>query len=95
MNDLWMFDISRLEWTWLSGNTSDNVGGTYNAKGVPSILYYPSTRQDHSMSLDPKENTIYIFGGNFQATTTGWFLHDEFVFDDSRRALERPLDVQY
>ena len=63
LNDLWMFNISSRQWTWLSGNNTAEIIGPYGTKGIPSINNYPSSRDGHSMVYFPAQHSIYIFGG--------------------------------
>jgi hypothetical protein len=63
LNDLWRFNISSNEWTWLSGNNTVNAFGNYGTKGAPSVDNYPGARRGHSMAFDFTLGCIYIFGG--------------------------------
>jgi hypothetical protein len=63
LNDLWMFNITNIQWAWLSGNMTVNVPGIFGTKGVSSISNYPGSRFFHSMLFDPVQNNIYIFAG--------------------------------
>ena len=63
MNDLWMYNISNAQWTWLSGSNTVEITGVYGSKGIPSPNNYPGSRYGHSMVFDPSVNRIYVFGG--------------------------------
>ena len=63
LNDFWMFNISNSQWTWVSGGNTLSVPGAYGTKGIPSIGNYPGGRFDHSMIFNPKQNCLYVFGG--------------------------------
>jgi N-acetylneuraminic acid mutarotase len=72
LNDLWMFNISSVQWTWLSGNRTAGIRGAYGTKGIPSVNNYPGARDGHSMVFDPVVNCFYVFGGfGYDQTTLG------------------------
>ena len=62
MNDLWLFNTSSLEWTWISGNDTIDQSGKYGTKLQSSIYSYPGSRSQSSSVIDNKNN-IYLFGG--------------------------------
>jgi hypothetical protein len=80
VNDLWRFNISNNQWTWLSGSNVVDVNGVSGTKGVPSVDNYPGSRLEHSMIFDSAVNCIYIFGG-WGYSLTGVFGKPNF--DDS------------
>jgi len=64
LNDLWLYNVSSKEWTWMSGD--DNVGSNgavYGEKGVPSSSNTPGYRSGSSGYVD-SSNTLYLFGGH-------------------------------
>ena len=50
-NDLWKYDISTNQWTWMSGESTLNNFGIYNIQGVTNINSQPGSRIDE---LHPK-----------------------------------------
>jgi hypothetical protein len=66
-NDLWMFDVSANEWTWMGG--SDSSSGTgfedpiYGIEGTPSAANLPSLRSGASALADKSSNSFWMFAG--------------------------------
>jgi hypothetical protein len=57
-----MYNITRNQWTWISGDNAANFPGSYSSKGVPSTASSPG-RHAHSMTIHPTMNLIYVFAG--------------------------------
>jgi N-acetylneuraminic acid mutarotase len=62
LNDLWVFDPSSSQWTWMSGSNIRDQGGTYGTKGTPSASNTPGGRYDASSWRDRNGN-FWIFAG--------------------------------
>ena len=60
LNDLWKY--SNGEWTWISGNNTDNVAGVYGTQGVSSNSNYPGARYSMAFGID-SSGSIWMFGG--------------------------------
>lgn len=64
-NDLWMYNPSTTEWTWVSG--SDTVGpnqiGIYGTEGVASAANLPGGRTG-AVSWVDAQNNLWMFGGS-------------------------------
>jgi len=61
-NDLWKYNISTNQWTWMSGSNDTNQPGLYGNIGVPSNSSVPGGRYA-SISWIDSENTLWLFGG--------------------------------
>jgi N-acetylneuraminic acid mutarotase len=70
LNDLWRFNLSSSEWTWLSGSSVGGVLGRYGTQGVSSPTNYPGARRDHTLVVDSSSNRLYLFGGHGRAQST-------------------------
>lgn len=71
LDDLWQFDPSTLQWTWVSGVDSLNQTGTYGTQGQASSTNLPGARFGFSTWLD-SQGVLWFFGGNgYDATTLG------------------------
>ena len=66
-DDLWKFNPSSGQWTWVSGTTSANIYGFATSLGVASATYYPGSRVTN-LWLD-KSGNLWIFGGGGYAGT--------------------------
>ena len=51
-----------IEWTWISGNSTINIGGVYGNQGVPSPKNYPGARYTSAGGID-SSGSFWIFGG--------------------------------
>lgn len=61
-NDLWKFNISTNEWTWMKGTSLFNEVGTYGTKGVPDAANTPGGRCESATWIDDYNN-LWFFGG--------------------------------
>jgi hypothetical protein len=62
-NDLWKYDISTNEWTWMSGSSFANATGVYGVKGVPSPTNVPGARNETCSAWTDSLNNLWLFGG--------------------------------
>jgi hypothetical protein len=67
LNDLWEFDPSTLEWTWMGGDSSlgseDFLPAVYGTLGTPAAGNNPGTRESAVSWTDNKGN-FWLFGGS-------------------------------
>jgi hypothetical protein len=86
LNDLWTFDATTLEWTWVSGkeltpNSPSSAFGAYGTKGVPSPSNVPGARGNAVSWIDTQGN-LWLFGGSGYASPGSMgFLNDLWKFD--------------
>ena len=62
LNDLWRFNPSTGQWTWVSGSSTANPTGTYGLQGVASSNNMPPPRYEAVSWTDPSGN-LWLFGG--------------------------------
>ena len=62
-NDLWKYDISTNEWTWMSGTNVIFASGIYGTKGVPSSTNLPPGRSETCSAWTDSMNNLWLFGG--------------------------------
>lgn len=62
LNDLWMFNRTSEEWTWVSGSDTAAQPGVYGQKGATGSSYYPGAR-DSAVSWMDSSGNMWIFGG--------------------------------
>lgn len=68
-NDLWKYDPSSNQWTWVSGEmTGVNPSGNYGTMGIPSTLNYPPALGYGSNCWTDKNGDLWLFGGFDQST---------------------------
>lgn len=67
LNDLWTFNPSTKEWTWIGGSSTVKANGSqpgvYGTLGVPAAGNIPGGRQD-SVSWTDKSGNFWLFGGS-------------------------------
>ncbi len=75
-NDLWKFDKSSQQWTWLSGDKTGNQKGVYASLGAAHKDNKPGSR-NQSISFFDSEGNFYLWGG------TGYDMNgDQGVLND-------------
>lgn len=83
LNDLWKFDPSTGEWTWVSGNNMVNQSAAYGTKGTSNAADRPGARDGGISWIDSSDN-LWLFGGSgFDANGNGGFLNDLWRFNIS------------
>ena len=65
INDLWRFDTSTSQWTWVSGDEIAFRPGVYGTKGVAASANVPGARQKAAAWID-SSGKLWLYGG------TGW-----------------------
>ncbi|MEI6815608.1 MAG: kelch repeat-containing protein, partial [Bacteroidota bacterium] len=68
LSDLWKYDISTNEWTWMSGSNTVNTVPVYGIMGVPSPLNTPGGRAESNASWVDNNNNLWLFGGQLVNT---------------------------
>ena len=83
LNDLWEYDPTTLEWTWVSGSSTGNQLGTYGTKGTADPLNVPGAREGAVSWLDSSGN-LWLFGGRGYDSTLSTYvawLNDLWKYD--------------
>ena len=57
LNDLWKFDPTTLQWTWVSGDNVVDQVGTYGTKGTPAPSNVPGARKRQYPGSIPAEGS--------------------------------------
>ena len=90
LNDLWEFNPSTREWTWMSGSNTPGtvVYGVYGTQGVPSASNVPGAR-GYAVSWIDSSGNLWLFGGegagvNPMVSAVGWF-NDLWEFNPSTK----------
>jgi N-acetylneuraminic acid mutarotase len=90
LNDLWEFDPSTGNWTWMAGSSSvpaPNGGqpGVYGTIGVPAPGNVPGGRETASTWSDGRGD-LWLFGGwGFDAAANSGYLNDLWAFNPTNR----------
>jgi N-acetylneuraminic acid mutarotase len=76
LNDLWKYEISTGQWTWISGSDTINKPGTYGSKAIPHADNMPGARKAGIPWTDAT-GKLWLFGGN----DNNGRLNDLWIFD--------------
>lgn len=84
LNDLWRFNPSTNQWTWMGGSntlyTNGGAPGVYGTMGVPAAGNQPGARVDSSSWTD-RDGNLWLFGGSgFDANGKSGYLNDVWKF---------------
>jgi hypothetical protein len=63
LNDLWKFNPSLNEWTWVGGPDISDQPGEYGTEGVAAPSNLPPPRES-AISLVDSEGNFWLFGGD-------------------------------
>jgi hypothetical protein len=64
LNDLWKYNLSTGQWTWMGGTSSYNDAGTFGTKGLGSTANYPSGRDGSISWVDASSGNLWLYGGS-------------------------------
>lgn len=62
LNDLWRYNTSTNQWTWMGGSSSASAIGIYGTMGTPSAANVPGSRMFSACAKDASGN-FWLFGG--------------------------------
>ena len=62
-SDLWKYNISTNEWTWMKGPKLTNQPAVYGIQGIPDSLNNPSARDECASSWSDNAGNLWLFGG--------------------------------
>jgi N-acetylneuraminic acid mutarotase len=81
LNDLWEFNPSTNQWTWMGGSSTGSQSGVYGTLGTPAAGNIPGARGSASNWTDSNGN-LWLFGGNgYDAIGNGGYLNDLWEFN--------------
>jgi N-acetylneuraminic acid mutarotase len=84
-NDLWEFNTSSKEWTWISGGTTVNAKGSYGTLGQAANANVPGSRAIAASWTDVSGN-LWLFGGNgYDSAGSEYDLNDLWQFNPSSK----------
>ncbi|HMO31402.1 MAG TPA: kelch repeat-containing protein [Lacibacter sp.] len=75
-NDLWRYNPSTNQWTWISGSNTNNQRGTYGTRGLPSAGNIPGARSEAVSWMDPLGNLWLMGGVAYDANGNLSFIND-------------------
>lgn len=81
LNDLWKYNPSSNQWTWVSGNRTTDESGVYGLKGTAADTNVPGARLG-AISWVDKAGNFWLFGGE-AALLPGNFYNDLWEYSPS------------
>ena len=63
VNDLWKYDLSLKQWTWVNGDKTAGSYGVYGTQGTPSVNNKPGARAA-AVSWTDKVGNFWLLGGD-------------------------------
>ena len=81
--DLWKYDVTTNEWTWMHGDSVFYRPGIYGTKGVSSPLNLPQPRMETSCAWTDNSGNFWLFGGYGIDSLNSGALNDLWKFDHS------------
>lgn len=76
LNDLWKFDPSNDQWTWVTGSNTIKASGVYGTKGVLSTSSVPGAREQSRMTIDSSNNLYLLDGIGFDSVGTKGYMNE-------------------
>ena len=77
LNDLWKYDVSEDNWSWVSGSDTINASGVYSGTAVPGARSY-------SVSWIDSAGDLWLFGGwGYDSLVSNVYLNDLWKYDVS------------
>jgi N-acetylneuraminic acid mutarotase len=88
LNDLWEFNPTTNEWTWMGGSSTvpgygQGQYGVYGKLGTPDVGNFPGSRSSASNWTDNDGHFWLFGGGGFGANGYGGYLNDLWEFNPS------------
>jgi N-acetylneuraminic acid mutarotase len=82
-NDLWKFNPSTNQWTWINGSNVGSARGDYGTKGVSASSNVPGARMNAISWID-STNNLWLFGGTgIDSNNQNKVLNDLWKFNPS------------
>lgn len=81
LNDLWKYDTTTHQWTWVAGSTTTDQSGTYGTLGTPSVNNIPGARSG-AMKWNDAQGNLWLFGGyGYDSNGNYGYLNDLWKFN--------------
>jgi N-acetylneuraminic acid mutarotase len=77
MNDVWKYNVSANQWTWMKGSSVESQPGVYGTQTIPSASNTPGGRHLSTGWSDASGN-LYVWGGNGLTNSYGVQNTNEF-----------------
>jgi len=82
LNDLWKFNPTNNQWTWVSGSNGINQSANYGTQGVANASNRPGAR-NFCVAWNDSNGNFWLWGGNGKTASTTGLLNDLWKYDVS------------
>lgn len=80
LSDLWKFDVTSQQWTWVDGNSAVDQSGSYGTQGVAAASNMPGARYGATSWIDTR-GALWLFGGTgYGRSNSAYYLNDLWKF---------------
>ena len=80
MSDLWKYDVSTNQWTFMKGSNLYDQLGVYGTQGIAASANMPGSRQEY-MKWTDLNGRLWLFGGIGRSAGSTGFLNDLWRYD--------------
>jgi VCBS repeat-containing protein len=81
-NDLWSYNLTSGNWTWVSGSNTTGAFGTYGTQGTADAANVPGARRDATGGWVGADGSLWMFGGlGLPASGAAGNLNDLWKYD--------------
>lgn len=84
-NDLWEYNPTNSQWTWVAGSNRVNASGTYGTEGTGSTSNIPGARNGQSSWKDSSGNFWLFGGGGFDGSGNDGEMDDLWEFNPTSK----------
>lgn len=93
-SDLWKYDVTTNEWTWMHGPNTTGNPGVYGVQGIPSTLNNPGGRWETAAAWTDANGDLWMYGGGGSGEFSDlWRYHiatDEWTWMHGSQSLNAP-----
>lgn len=80
MSDLWKYNVSTNQWTFMKGSNLFDQLGVYGTQGISASNNMPGSRQEY-MTWTDLNGRLWLFGGIGRSAGSSGFLNDLWRYD--------------
>ena len=82
LNDIWTYNVTNDEWTWIGGSSIINQNGNYGTKGTTNPTNQPGARKD-GFAIKDGNGIFWLFGGYGGDGSTNGYFNDMWKYNSS------------
>ncbi|MBI2268941.1 MAG: hypothetical protein HYU69_01135 [Bacteroidetes bacterium] len=81
-SDVWKYDVSTNQWTWINGPGIPDQLGVYGTQGIPAAANYPGGRAYASLTWVDNAGNFWLFGGTgYNAVSAGNMMNELWKYN--------------